>query len=461
MRPSCNHQDVVLSLLPGHQSFTGERPKIEVRLVFFQTCPPFADGSILCCSLELDGLSRISLCDDGKWTDQFADFQNRCDARGLHHNKPGVTNDVLGCEILGHDKVGKALRSGGRRRVEFVDHLLEGDREGGFVLVGMGADEFDDLAVAVCRGLLLAACLVDHPEAVVSVMDLGVVFKERPSGLIGFIELAFVDEIDHGVGVAGQFVCDIVHKIAAVLAVVMAVVMIVGVPCRLGGASLGRGFERGARGFLILRQAAALVFLPTATRAGIITSDLGHDFRERAAMCQRVLSDAAFYRLLLRVDEDMATAEQRQRCPACGAALHAGHFARKPRGVPAGVGEDYRKRRMPPSVRFLGPKVYPFAVVVLISAMRCGPSRKRIRELQELIGVSRHTVMRWSKWWREMLPETHFWRATGRTLMPPVSVQELPASLLERFAGAPAERLLLLLRWLSPISTGSPAVHAA
>lgn len=191
-------------------------------------------------------------------------------------------------------------------------------------------------------------------------------------------------------------------------------------------------------------------------------------------MCQRVLSDAAFYRLLLRVDEDMATAEQRQRCPACGAALHAGHFARKPRGVPAGVGEDYRKRfsfccanrecrkrRMPPSVRFLGSKVYPFAVVVLISAMRCGPSRRRMRELQELIGVSRHTVMRWSKWWREMLPETHFWRGTGRTLMPPVSVQELPASLLERFAGAPAERLLLLLRWLSPISTGSPAVHAA
>ena len=191
-------------------------------------------------------------------------------------------------------------------------------------------------------------------------------------------------------------------------------------------------------------------------------------------MCQRVLNDAAFYRLLLRVDEDMAAAEQRQGCRVCGAALHAGHFARKPRGVPAGVGEDYRrrfsfccanrecrKRRMPPSVRFLGPKIYPFAVVVLISAMRCGPSPRRMRELQELIGVSRHTVMRWRGWWRELLPESRFWRGVAGTLMPPVSVADLPASLLERFVGTPAERLLLLLRWLSPISTGSLAVHAA
>jgi FAD/FMN-containing dehydrogenase len=191
-------------------------------------------------------------------------------------------------------------------------------------------------------------------------------------------------------------------------------------------------------------------------------------------MCQRVLNDAAFYRLLLRVDEDMAAAEQRQRCRVCGAVLHAGHFARKPRGVPAGVGEDYRrrfsfccanrqcrKRRMPPSVRFLGPKVYAFAVVVLISAMRCGATPARMRYLHELVGVSRHTVMRWRRWWCEMLPETGFWHEAAGTLMPPVAVQELPASLLERFAGAPAERLLSLLRWLSPISTGSPAMHAA
>ncbi|MGA7538747.1 MAG: hypothetical protein WBW93_08265 [Steroidobacteraceae bacterium] len=191
-------------------------------------------------------------------------------------------------------------------------------------------------------------------------------------------------------------------------------------------------------------------------------------------MYQQVLNDAAFYRLLLRVDEDLAATEQRQRCRVCGAALHVGHFARKPRGVPAGVGAEYRmrfsfccanrecrKRRMPPSVRFLGPKVYVSAVVVLIAAMRCGATPARMGYLHDLVGVSRHTVMRWQRWWREMLPETRFWRGVVGTLMPPMVVEELPASLLERFAGTCAERLLALLRWLSPISTRSPAVHAA
>jgi hypothetical protein len=42
-----------------------------------------------------------------------------------------------------------------------------------------------------------------------------------------------------------------------------------------------------------------------------------------------------------------------------------------------------------------------------------------------------------------------------------VAVQELPASLLERFAGTCAERLLSLLRWLSPICTGAAALDAA
>ena len=83
------------------------------------------------------------------------------------------------------------------------------------------------------------------------------------------------------------------------------------------------------------------------------------------------------------------------------------------------------------------------------------------RELGRELGVSRHTVMRWRRWWCEMLPETDFWRGTGATLMPPVAVADLPAALLERFAGAAAERLLSLLRWLSPLTSGGCAVHAA
>jgi hypothetical protein len=44
--------------------------------------------------------------------------------------------------------------------------------------------------------------------------------------------------------------------------------------------------------------------------------------------------------------------------------------------------------------------------------------------------------------------------------MPPVVVTDLPASLLERLAGAPAERVAAILRALAPLTVGSPAEHA-
>jgi hypothetical protein len=39
-------------------------------------------------------------------------------------------------------------------------------------------------------------------------------------------------------------------------------------------------------------------------------------------------------------------------------------------------------------------------------------------------------------------------------------VVDLPASLLERFAATAEQRLIALLRFLSPLTCGSPAVHA-
>ena len=56
---------------------------------------------------------------------------------------------------------------------------------------------------------------------------------------------------------------------------------------------------------------------------------------------------------------------------------------------------------MPPSVRFLGRKVYLGAVVILISAMRQGPTPHRVHELARLFGVDRATVARWQAFWLE------------------------------------------------------------
>jgi hypothetical protein len=119
-----------------------------------------------------------------------------------------------------------------------------------------------------------------------------------------------------------------------------------------------------------------------------------------------------------------------------------------------------RKRATPASVRFLGPKVYVSAVVVLIAALRCGPTPARCRVLEELVGASRRTIGRWRRWWTEELIDTPFWRAAAGTLMPLVATAELPAVLLERFAGDTRDRLLAALRWLSPITIRSAAVQA-
>lgn len=186
-----------------------------------------------------------------------------------------------------------------------------------------------------------------------------------------------------------------------------------------------------------------------------------------------VLADSRLYTLLQRFDEDLAAEQRAGGCPRCGAALHWACYPRKPRAVPREVIAQYgrrlslccarrdcRKRATPASVRFLGPKVYLGAVVVLIAALRCGPTPARMRTLEQRFGVSRHTIARWRVWWTEALIDTPFWRARAGALMPPVQPRALPAALLERFAGSARDRLLGLLRWISPLTTGSAAVHA-
>jgi hypothetical protein len=185
-----------------------------------------------------------------------------------------------------------------------------------------------------------------------------------------------------------------------------------------------------------------------------------------------MLADGRLYSVLQHIDEDLAAEQRAGGCPRCGAALHSAVYPRKPRGVPREWALQYserlsfccaqrecRARATPPSVRFLGRKVYLAAVVVLIAALRCGPTPARMRMLQECVGVSRRTVMRWRAWWTETLVDTPFWRAAAGCFVPTPEHSQLPAALLERFTGEALDRLRALLRWLSPITTESAAVH--
>ncbi|MGB8899635.1 MAG: hypothetical protein WCC90_10625 [Methylocella sp.] len=176
---------------------------------------------------------------------------------------------------------------------------------------------------------------------------------------------------------------------------------------------------------------------------------------------------ATFWAFLFAVDQDLAQGVRAKTC-RCGGSRHAANYPRKPRGITEPLPRDYayrfsfccardgcRKRETPPSVRFLGRKVYLFAVVVLVSAMRQGPTPRRVRDLSELFGADRRTIARWQVFWREHFPQTSFWKsARGRLLLTATPVI-LPRSLVDVFFrdGATCQQWERLLRFLSPITT--------
>lgn len=184
-------------------------------------------------------------------------------------------------------------------------------------------------------------------------------------------------------------------------------------------------------------------------------------------MSHAPLVDARVWRLLLEVDRDLA-AEARAKGCACGGKLHSARYRRKPRrGLAPEFREEYgwreslccacegcRRRTTPPSVRFLGQRVYLGALVVLVSAMTGGVTERRAAAMRALVGVSARTLQRWRAWWLLTFPEKVFWKEAKGRMAPPVDEARLPASLLERFQGEGAgEGLVACLRFLAPITT--------
>jgi len=181
-------------------------------------------------------------------------------------------------------------------------------------------------------------------------------------------------------------------------------------------------------------------------------------------LCHRLLEDARLFDLKKRYDEDMAAQIKAARCPECGGRLDVANYPRKPRGGPDGhdlrlsfccAREGCRRRATPPSLRFLGRKVYFVAMVVLATTMQQGPTPARLSRLRDLLGVSRRTLRRWRLWWAEVFGRSTFWRAAGGRLSRPVERTQLPLSLLESMGWKHDQReaLLRLLRFIVPVTT--------
>jgi hypothetical protein len=178
---------------------------------------------------------------------------------------------------------------------------------------------------------------------------------------------------------------------------------------------------------------------------------------------------SSFMQILVVIDEQLRDASYRQvggRCPRCGGPLHGGDYPRKPRGVAAELEELFarrfswccgregcRKRLTPPSVRFLGRRVY-LSALVFMTVVRL-ILEGGVEAIEPILDVPSRTVTRWATWWRTAFPQSRLWRAELGRFSAWVDEGELPLSLLERFTGSAGKRLLSALMFVAPATTDS------
>lgn len=183
-------------------------------------------------------------------------------------------------------------------------------------------------------------------------------------------------------------------------------------------------------------------------------------------MFDQVVLGREFFELLEQHDAAITGRVAAGGCLVCGGPLHRGDFDRKPRGgLIARAGEDVvrrfslccgregcRKRSTPPSLRFLGRRVYLGAVVILASIV--AQALGTAGAIRAATGVPARTTHRWVAWWREALVKTDVFVAIRARLVG-LAVVHLPASILDRLPGTRAEQVDSLLKLLAPITTAS------
>lgn len=174
-----------------------------------------------------------------------------------------------------------------------------------------------------------------------------------------------------------------------------------------------------------------------------------------------------FFAALVAIDDELAAAVAVAGCQRCGGALHRGDYERKPRWGLLGVGlegvgrrrslccgeEGCRRRTLPPSVVFLGRRVYLGAVVIAASVVALALGGRRASRVQT--GVPVRTTRRWLAWWQVDFPASETFVLLAARLVPTVRVAALPTSLLERLSGEAAVRIAKLCGYLAVPLGGS------
>lgn len=179
------------------------------------------------------------------------------------------------------------------------------------------------------------------------------------------------------------------------------------------------------------------------------------------------LANPLLHHYLGKIDADLAEKVRQGGCLYCLLGkLHSAKYKRTPRSAEKTCLELHRysfccdqdgcrKRHTPPSVRFLGRRVYWGVMVVLVSAAHHGITPERMRALREALGIDRRTLERWRQWWLETFVQSAYWKLVRARFMPLLCEKILPLSLGRAFAVDGPGQLLELLKFLSPITTSS------
>lgn len=186
-------------------------------------------------------------------------------------------------------------------------------------------------------------------------------------------------------------------------------------------------------------------------------------------MLSELIKKKNLFSHLYEIDKNTAEQYRQLPCPHCSGPLYFSNYMRKPRGEPEDVPEKYfiqfslccgtagcRKRLIPPSCRFLGRKVYWFAVILCILTDWQNANEKiTVSEWSIQTGISRNTIKRWLSFFHDTFPASRTWCRLRGQISACVRNSSLPSSFINYYRKLKSNAKDTLVSSLIILSGGS------
>ena len=152
--------------------------------------------------------------------------------------------------------------------------------------------------------------------------------------------------------------------------------------------------------------------------------------------------------------------------------LSRSDYPRDPRGIPKDASEEIinkyscrfsflcrkcRRRTTPPSVRFMGRKIYATLGVLWVSLENERGALPGLEELRQLMGkcLSDVTIERWLNWWQSKVWNSPFWKEFQGQLLGEIKQSQFISGVWDHFKRQLSDSTSIcdaVLRFFSPIT---------